>query len=288
MVDSTLNQKFESVLLVYVLIGQKSSAVLEVFFNLLRRDSVANLALVVVFSGTSALSQFLCAYTGAVLAEFFMLVRESVCFLMFDDLSRYVIAYREIYLLLRRPPGREAYPGEIFFVHSRLLERTAKFNYTIERGSSTSLPVIETLAGDVSAYITTNVISITDGQLFLSIDLFLSGIKPSIDVGLSVTRVGSAAQWSGMRMISGSYKLELAQYFELQAFSQFASDLGEEIKCRLFRGQKLVEMLKQFYRNPMNIISQVSLLAISNRKLLQILDLSVISKFLTVYRLLPR
>ena len=217
-----------------------------------------------------------------------MLVRELVCFLMFDDLSRYAIAYREIYLLLRRPPGREAYPGEIFFVHSRLLERTAKFNYIIDRGSSTSLPVIETLAGDVSAYITTNVISITDGQLFLSIDLFLSGIKPSIDVGLSVTRVGSAAQWSGIRLVSGTYKLELAQYFELQAFSQFASDLGEEMKCRLFRGQKLVEMLKQFYRNPMNIVFQVSLLAISNRKLLQVIDLSFISRFLSVFRSLSR
>jgi F-type H+-transporting ATPase subunit alpha len=287
-VDSILNQKFESVLSVYVPIGQKSSAVLEVFLGLSRRDSVANLALVVASSGTSALSQFLCAYTGAALAEFFMLVRESACFLMFDDLSRHATAYREIYLLLRRPPGREAYPGEIFFVHSRLLERTAKLNYTIGGGSSTSLPVIETLAGDVSAYITTNVISITDGQLFLSIDLFLSGIKPSIDVGLSVTRVGSAAQWSGMRMVSGSYKLELAQYFELQAFSQFASDLGEETKCRLFRGQKLVEMLKQFCGNPMSIIFQVSLLAISNGELLQTLDLSVISKFLTVYRSLPR
>lgn len=254
-------------------IGQKASSILEVFLGLFRQDSVANLALVVILSGTSALFQFLCAYTGAVLVEFFMLVRELACFLMFDDLSRHAIVYREIYLLLRRPPGREAYPGEIFFVHSRLLERTAKLIFKIKGGSSTSLPVIETLAGDVSAYITTNVISITDGQLFLSIDLFLSGVKPSIDVGLSVTRVGSAAQWTGMRIVSGTYKLELAQYFKFQPFFQFASDLGEETKYHLSRGQKLVEMLKQFHSSSANLICQVSLLAIFNRKNIQFIDL---------------
>jgi F-type H+-transporting ATPase subunit alpha len=152
-----------------------------------------------------------------------MLVGEFASFLMLDDLSRHAVSYREIYLLLRRPPGREAYPGEIFFVHSRLLERSAKLSTNIGGGSSTAFPVIETLAGDVSAYITTNVISITDGQIFLSIDLFLSGVKPAIDVGLSVTRVGSVAQWEGMKLVAGSYKLELAQYVELQSFSQFAA-----------------------------------------------------------------
>merc|ERR1712113_487828 len=160
-------------------------------------------------------------------------------------------AYREIYLLLRRPPGREAYPGEIFFVHSRLLERGAKLSTNLGGGSVTAFPVIETLAGDVSAYISTNVISITDGQIFLSIDLFLSGIKPAIDVGLSVTRVGSAAQWAGMRIVSGSYKLELAQFAELQSFSQFASDLGEETLSKINRGNRLVEMIKQFCGSPL-------------------------------------
>merc|ERR1711879_565090 len=167
--------------------------------------------------------QFLCAYTGAALSEFFMLVGELGSFLMFDDLSRHAVAYREIYLLLRRPPGREAYPGEIFFVHSRLLERSAKLSTNLGGGSSTAFPVIETLAGDVSAYITTNVISITDGQIFLSIDLFLAGIKPAIDPSLGGGRGGSAAQWAGMTLVAGSYKLQLAQYAELQAFSQFVA-----------------------------------------------------------------
>ena len=190
-----------------------------------------------------------------------MIVRELPSFLCIDDLSRHAVAYREIYLLLRRPPGREAYPGEIFFVHSRLLERSAKLSAHLGGGSITAFPVIETLAGDVSAYITTNVISITDGQIFLSIDLFLSGVKPAIDVGLSVTRVGSTAQWDRMRLVSGSYKLELAQYLELQSFSQFAADIGVETTNRLTRGLRLVvvgvvvglrlvEILKQFSGSP--------------------------------------
>lgn len=164
--------------------------------------------------------------------------------LILDDLSRHACAYREIYLLLRRPAGREAYPGEIFFVHSRLLERSAKLSYNLGGGSLTCFPVIETLAGDVSGYISTNVISITDGQIALSADLFLSGILPAIDVGLSVTRVGSIAQWYGMKYVAGFYKLELAQFVELQSFSQFAADLGQESKNRLTKGLRLVEILK--------------------------------------------
>merc|ERR1712060_110896 len=214
------------------------------------RDAVIYSSFLVASAASSACSQFLAAYTGSALSEFFSLVGELPSFLIHGDLSRHAVAYREIYLLLRRPPGREAYPGEIFFVHSRLLERSSKLNKSLGGGSNTSFPVVETLAGDVSAYITTNVISITDGQIFLSIDLFLSGIKPSIDVGLSVTRVGSAAQWSGMRLVSGSYKLELAQFVELEAFSQFSSDLGAETKARLARGKVLVEILKQSCGNP--------------------------------------
>jgi F-type H+-transporting ATPase subunit alpha len=284
-IDTILNQNFSGVLSLYLPIGQKSAAILEVFISLVRRDSLANLSIVVASAGSSSLSQFLCAYTGSSLAEFFMLVRATACFIIFDDLSRHAVAYREIYLLLRRPPGREAYPGEIFFVHSRLLERSSKLNNSLGGGSLTSFPVIETLAGDVSAYITTNVISITDGQIFLSIDLFLSGIKPSIDVGLSVTRVGSAAQWSGMRMVSGSYKLELAQFVELEAFSQFSSDLGSDTKDRLARGRVLVELLKQTCGSPMNLKDEVSLLSIANQGIpAELLSIGEIPQFLTLYK----
>ena len=190
-------------------------------------------------------------------------------------------------LLLRRPPGREAYPGEIFFVHSRLLERSAKLSSNLGGGSSTSFPVIETLAGDVSAYITTNVISITDGQIFLSIDLFLSGIKPAIDVGLSVTRVGSAAQWDGMKLVAGSYKLELAQFAELQSFSQFAADLGEDTKARLSRGKRLIEMLKQFCGSPMSLMSQVGILSLANQDIISSLDIYEVRNFIGLYLAVP-
>jgi F-type H+-transporting ATPase subunit alpha len=286
-VDTILNQKLESVLSVYVPIGQKAASILEVFLSLVRRDAIFFLSLLAASASTSAVCQFLCAYTGTALAEFFMLLREIPAFLMLDDLSRHAVAYREIYLLLRRPPGREAYPGEIFFVHSRLLERSAKLSNNLGGGSSTAFPVIETLAGDVSAYITTNVISITDGQIFLSIDLFLSGIKPAIDVGLSVTRVGSAAQWDGMKLVSGSYKLELAQFAELQSFSQFASDLGEDTKKRLERGKRLVEMLKQFCGSPMSLASQVGILSLSNQDVISLLTISKVKSFVQTYLAVP-
>ena len=279
-VDTILNQKYENVFCTYCPIGQKASAVLEVFLCLVRRDSVANVSIVVASAATSAVAQFLCAYTGVAVSEFFMLVKESPCFVIFDDLSRHAIAYREIYLLLRRPPGREAYPGEIFFVHSRLLERSAKIRFGLGGGSVTAFPVIETLAGDVSAYITTNVISITDGQIFLSIDLFLSGIKPAVDIGLSVTRVGSAAQWVGMTLVSGSSKLELAQFFELQAFAQFSSDLGADTKAKLERGKCIVKMLRQFCGKPQHPSSQIIALSHSNQDIPSKSDLLKISESL--------
>jgi F-type H+-transporting ATPase subunit alpha len=286
-VDTILNQKHASVLCVYVPIGQKAASTLEVFLSLVRRDAVFYLSLVIASASSSAVCQFLCAYTGAALAEFFMLLREISSFISFDDLSRHAVAYREIYLLLRRPPGREAYPGEIFFVHSRLLERSAKLSSTLGGGSVTAFPVIETLAGDVSAYITTNVISITDGQIFLSVDLFLSGIKPAVDVGLSVTRVGSAAQWDGMKLVSGSYKLELAQFTELQSFSQFASDLGEDTKARLERGKSLFEMLKQFCGSPMTLRTQVGILSLASQDVLTLLPIQEIKSFLSLYLAMP-
>merc|ERR1712187_746153 len=243
--DTILNQKYEKVLCVYLPLAQKASSVLEVFLALIRRDAIFYLSMLVASAASSAVSQFLGAYTGAGTCEFFMYVGGVPSWLMLDDLSRHAMAYREIYLLLRRPPGREAFPGEIFFVHARLLERSAKLSRSLGGASVTAIPVIETLGADVSAYITTNVISITDGQIFLSTDLFLRGIKPAIDLALSVTRVGSAAQWVGMKLVAGSYKLELVQFIELQSFSQFAADLGEETKNRLARGRTLLEMLKK-------------------------------------------
>jgi F-type H+-transporting ATPase subunit alpha len=197
------------------------------------------------------------------------------------------MSYREIYLLLRRPPGREAYPGEIFFVHSRLLERSAKLDYNVGGGSVTCLPIIETLAGDVSAYITTNVISITDGQVFLSVDLFRSGIKPAIDVGLSVTRVGSAAQWYGMKLVAGSYKLQLAQYVELQAFSQFASDLGDDTVAILDSGARLVEMLKQNCGSPLKLPLQLGILSLANQNMLLELGLTDVLPYVQAYLSVP-
>jgi F-type H+-transporting ATPase subunit alpha len=286
-VDTILNQKYEKVFCVYSPIGQKASSILEVFLALVRRDAVFYLSMVLASASSSAVRQFLCAYTGAALSEFFMVLRELPCFLMLDDLSRHGVAYREIYLLLRRPPGREAYPGEIFFVHSRLLERSAKLSPNLGGGSITAFPVVETLGGDVSAYITTNLISITDGQIFLSINFFLNGIKPAIDIGLSVTRVGSAAQWDGMKLVAGSYKLELAQYIELQSFSQFAADLGEETKNRLARGRSLVQMLKQFCGSPMSLASQIGILSIANQDLIKGLLIEDIQPFLRFYLSVP-
>jgi len=286
-IDTILNQKYASLLCVYVPIGQKASSILEVFLALIRKDAIFYLSVVIASASSSAVHQFLCAYSGSALSEFFLISAAISSFLLFDDLSRHAMAYREIYLLLRRPPGREAYPGEIFFVHSRLLERSAKLSFIIGGGSLTSFPVIETLAGDVSAYIPTNVISITDGQIFLSASLFLAGIKPAIDVGLSVTRVGSAAQWYGMKLVAGSYKVELALFVELQSFSQFAADLGEETLSRLTRGRSLVEILKQFCGSPMSLMAQVGILSLANQDLVRALAIEDIQLFVSLYLDLP-
>jgi len=286
-VDTILNQKYEKVLCVYTSIGQKASSILEVFLALVRRDATYYLSMVIATGSSSAVCQFLCAYTGAALSEFFMYVRTLPAWLMLDDLSSHAMAYREIYLLLRRPAGREAYPGEIFFVHSRLLERSAKLSTALGGGSVSAFPVVETLASDVSAYITTNVISITDGQIFLSQDLFLAGIKPAIDVGLSVTRVGSAAQWDGMKLVAASYKLELAQFIELQSFSQFAADLGQETKDRLARGRRLVEMLKQFSGSPMSLRSQIGILSLAATDIIRRLAINKVQSFVRIYLSVP-
>ena len=286
-VDTILNQKYKKVFCIYLPLGGKASSILEVFLALIRKDAIIYSSFLVASATSSACFQFLAAYTGSALSEFFSLVGELPSFLIYDDLSRHSMAYREIYLLLRRPPGREAYPGEIFFVHSRLLERGAKLSGNLGGGSSTAFPVIETLAGDVSAYITTNVISITDGQIFLSIDLFLAGIKPAIDVGLSVTRVGSIAQWDSMKLVAGFYKLELAQFIELQSFSQFVADLGKETKERLTKGRRLLEMLTQFSGSPINLRRQIGILSLANQNLAKGLAIKDVQVFLNLYLSVP-
>ena len=285
--DSILNQKYSSVFAVYTSLGQSSSSILQVFLSLVQKDAIFFFSMLIATASSSAVAQYLCAYSGAALSEFFVITGELPTLLVLDDLSRHAAAYREIYLLLRRPAGREAYPGEIFFVHSRLLERSAKLSYNLGGGSLTCLPVIETLAGDVSGYISTNVISITDGQIALSSDLFLSGILPAIDVGLSVTRVGSIAQWYGMKLVAGFYKLELAQFVELQAFSQFSADLGEESKNRLTKGLRLVELLKQSNRSPISLTRQVGILSLANQKLLKALAIKDVHTFINLYLDIP-
>jgi len=263
-VDCMLNQKYGSLLSVYTSIGQKSSGLLNLYLTLSKRESIGTASLLSASASTSSVSIYLSPYSASSLCEYFMITGESNVYISYDDLSKQAMSYRELYLLLKRPPGREAYPGEIFFVHSRLLERSAKLNYSVGGGSISSFPIVETLSQDVSSYITTNVISITDGQIFLSTDLFLSGIKPALDVGLSVTRVGSSAQWYGMKLVSGSYKLVLAQFAELQAFSQFTSDVQDETKQRLAQGNLLVSLLKQPVGNPISEIVALYLLSASN------------------------
>ncbi|EPI8488574.1 F0F1 ATP synthase subunit alpha, partial [Campylobacter jejuni] len=216
---------------------------------------------IVVNAGASdpAALQYLAPYTGVTMGEFF---RDNAkhALIVYDDLSKHAVAYREMSLILRRPPGREAYPGDVFYLHSRLLERASKLNDELGAGSLTALPIIETQAGDVSAYIPTNVISITDGQIFLETDLFNSGIRPAINVGLSVSRVGGAAQIKATKQVSGTLRLDLAQYRELQAFAQFASDLDEASRKQLERGQRMVELLKQPPYSPLSVEKQVVLI----------------------------
>ena len=286
--DTILNQKYKKVFSIYSAIGEKASSVLDVFTGLMGNDATFYLSVVVACASASALDQFLCAYTATAFSEFFVIVRQLPVFLMLDDLSKHAVAGREIYLLLRRPPGREAYPGEIFFVHSRLLERSAKLSVGIGGGSCSTFPVIETLVGDVSAFISTNVISITDGQIFLSQQLFLSCVCPAIDVTLSVTRVGSIAQWDRMKLSAGFYKLELSQYIELQSFSQFQADCGNETLARLTRGKRLSEILKQSTGSPINVRRQIGILSLANQGLLnKISSLNSVSTFLHLFLDVP-
>jgi len=258
-IDTILNQKSEDVVCVYVAIGQKASSVAQIVDVLRERGALDYTIVVAANANDPAPLQYLAPYTGAALAEYFM-YKGKATLVVYDDLTKQAQAYRQMSLLLRRPPGREAYPGDVFYLHSRLLERAAKLSPELGEGSMTALPIIETQAGDVSAYIPTNVISITDGQIFLSSDLFNSGLRPAINAGISVSRVGSAAQIKAMKKVAGKVKLELAQFDELQAFSQFASDLDPATQKQLARGQRLRELLKQPQYSPLPVEEQVAII----------------------------
>ena len=256
-IDTILNQRGKDVICVYVAIGQKASSIAQVVSTLQERGAMEYTIIVAATADSPATLQYLAPYTGAALAEYFMYNgRHTLA--IYDDLSKQAQAYREMSLLLRRPPGREAYPGDVFYLHSRLLERAAKLSDTLGGGSMTALPIVETQEGDVSAYIPTNVISITDGQIFLSADIFNAGIRPAINVGISVSRVGSAAQPKAMKQVAGKLKLELAQFAELEAFAQFASDLDQATQNQLARGQRLRELLKQAQASPLSVEDQVA------------------------------
>ncbi len=255
--DTILNQKGKDVICVYVAIGQKASSIAQVVNVLQERGALEYTIIVSATADSPATLQYLAPYTGAALAEYFM-YKGRHTLVIYDDLSKQAQAYREMSLLLRRPPGREAYPGDVFYLHSRLLERAAKLSDELGGGSMTALPIVETQEGDVSAYIPTNVISITDGQIFLSADIFNAGIRPAINVGISVSRVGSAAQPKAMKKVAGKLKLELAQFAELEAFSQFASDLDQATQNQLARGQRLRELLKQQQASPLSVSDQVA------------------------------
>jgi F-type H+/Na+-transporting ATPase subunit alpha len=258
-IDTILNQKGEDVVCVYVAVGQKASTVANVVQALQDRGAMEYTIVVAANANDPASLQFLAPYTGAALAEYFM-YKGKATLVIYDDLSKQAQAYRQMSLLLRRPPGREAYPGDVFYLHSRLLERAAKLSDALGGGSMTALPIVETQAGDVSAYIPTNVISITDGQIFLSTDLFNSGLRPAVNAGISVSRVGSAAQTKAMKKVAGKVKLELAQFAELEAFAQFASDLDATTQNQLARGQRLREILKQAQFSPLLLNEQVAVI----------------------------
>lgn len=277
-IDTIINQKGQDVVCIYVAIGQKESTVAQVVRKLEEHGAMEYTIIVNAPASDSAAMQYLAPYAGVTMGEYF---RDNGrhALIVYDDLSKHAVAYREMSLILRRPPGREAFPGDVFYLHSRLLERAAKVNDELGAGSLTALPIIETQAGDVAAYIPTNVISITDGQIFLETDLFNSGIRPAINVGLSVSRVGGAAQIKATKQVSGTLRLDLAQYRELQAFAQFASDLDESSRKQLDRGQRMVEVLKQPPYSPLPIERQVVIIFAGARGYMDDIAAANITKF---------
>jgi F-type H+-transporting ATPase subunit alpha len=281
--DTIINQKGEDVVCVYVAVGQKAASVANVVEVLRERGALDYTVIVAANASDPAALQYLAPYTGAAIAESFM-YKGKATLVVYDDLTKQAQAYRQMSLLLRRPPGREAYPGDVFYCHSRLLERAAKLSDAMGKGSMTALPIIETQAGDVSAYIPTNVISITDGQVFLSSDLFNSGLRPAINVGISVSRVGGAAQTKAIKKIAGTLKLELAQFDELAAFSQFASDLDAATQAQLARGKRLRELLKQPQFSPLNLAEQVAVVYAGVKGLIDEVPVDQVTQFVRELR----
>jgi len=279
-IDTIINQKGGDVICIYVAIGQKRSTVAQVVSKLTEHGAMDYTIVVAATASESAPLQFIAPYTGVTMGEFF---RDSGkhALIIYDDLSKQAVAYRQLSLLLRRPPGREAYPGDVFYLHSRLLERACKLSDARGAGSLTALPIIETQAGDVSAYIPTNVISITDGQIYLESDLFFSGVRPAINVGLSVSRVGGSAQTKSMKQVAGTLRLDLAQYREMAAFAQFGSDLDRATQMQLERGVRLVEILKQPQYRPIPNEKQVLIIFAANNGFLDEFPVSALKKFET-------
>ncbi|WP_426351241.1 F0F1 ATP synthase subunit alpha [Alloiococcus sp. CFN-8] len=277
-IDAIINQKGKQVNCIYVAIGQKASTVAQIVEKLRHHGALEYTTVVAARASELAALQYIAPYTGCAIGEEWMEQGKDVL-IVYDDLSKHAVAYRTISLLIRRPPGREAYPGDVFYLHSRLLERAAKLNDALGGGSMTALPLIETQAGDISAYIPTNVISITDGQIFLQTELFNAGVRPAVDVGLSVSRVGSAAQTKAMKQVSGSLKLELAQYNELLSFTQFGSDLDEATKAAIDKGARLTELLKQDQYSALTLSEQVVSLFTAKEGLLRDIPVEKVRDF---------
>ncbi len=277
-IDTIINQKGQDMYCIYVAIGQKESTIARTVAKLEEKGAMEYTTVISASASTPSSMQYLAPYSGVALAEYFMDKGKDVL-IVYDDLSKHAVAYREISLLLRRPPGREAYPGDVFYLHSRLLERACRRNEEHGGGSITALPIIETQAGDISAYIPTNVISITDGQIFLNSDLFYKGIRPAIDVGASVSRVGGSAQLKSMKKVAGKLKLAMAQYRELEAFAQFASDLDENTKKQLDLGKRITELVKQPQYSPFPVSIQVAMIFAANNGVLDSIDVDDIQKW---------
>jgi len=277
-IDTILNQKGQNVICFYVAIGQKESKVARIVSELEKGGAMEYTTIVVAGASDPAALSFLAPYAGCAMGEYFMEAGKDVL-VVYDDLSKHAAAYRQISLILRRPPGREAYPGDVFYLHSRLLERSAKLSKDLGGGSITALPIIETQAGDVSAYIPTNVISITDGQIYLESDLFYKGIRPALNVGLSVSRVGSSAQIKAMKQVAGTLRLDLAQFRELEAFAQFGSDLDEKTREQIERGKRGVEVLKQKQYAPLSVEKEVAVLYALTRGFLDDVAVAKISEW---------
>ena len=277
-VDTIINQKGQNVICIYVAIGQKSSTVAKIVSTLKKNDAMEYTIVMSASASEPAPVQYIAPYAGTAIAEYFMSQGKDVL-IVYDDLSKHAVAYRAMSLLLHRPPGREAYPGDVFYLHSRLLERSCRLDDAHGGGSITALPIIETQAGDISAYIPTNVISITDGQIFLESELFNAGMRPAVNVGLSVSRVGGAAQTKAMKKASGTIRIDLAQYREMEVFTQFASDLDDMTKEQLQHGKCLMELLKQPLCHPMSLADQVITLVAANKRLMLDVDTAKTKEF---------